>query len=355
MSMNRDVWSTLAESRKPLVLYGTGDGADKILNVMEERGITAAGVFASDGFVRQRQFRGMPVLSYAEAKEQFGDMLVVVAFASSRPEVIANMARLNRLHQLVAPDVPVAGGALFDGAFYAAHREDFARVRTYFADEESCRLYDCVLEYKLTGSIDGLLAAFTPPETIWREVLRPECYESYCDLGAYNGDTLREILGYQPGLRHILAMEPDARSFRKLSAWSQDNRPDAELYNAAAWSEKTTLEFAAHGSRSSGTGAVGKTIPVEALALDDLLSGRKTDYIKYDVEGAEAQAILGSAGTIRQWQPDLCVSLYHKSEDLFVLPDLVRSLCPGYRMTLRRWEGIPAWDLNLYCTMEEMQ
>ena len=95
--MKKDVWTILSESDKPLVLYGTGDGADKILNVMEEKGITAAGVFASDGFVRQRQFRGMPVLSYADAREQFGDMLVVVAFASSRPEVIANMARLNRL------------------------------------------------------------------------------------------------------------------------------------------------------------------------------------------------------------------------------------------------------------------
>ena len=62
-----DLWRALAAQTKPVVLYGMGNGADKILSVFGVRGIEARGVFASDGFVRQgKLYRGFPVRSYAE-------------------------------------------------------------------------------------------------------------------------------------------------------------------------------------------------------------------------------------------------------------------------------------------------
>ena len=61
-----DLWQKLKEADRPIVLYGTGDGADKIINVLEGKGINWDGVFASDGFVRSREFRGRPVISYKE-------------------------------------------------------------------------------------------------------------------------------------------------------------------------------------------------------------------------------------------------------------------------------------------------
>ena len=59
------------------------------------------------------------------------------------------------------------------------------------------------------------------------------------------------------------------------------------------------------------------------------------------------QALFGSAETIRRFSPQLCVSLYHRSEDIFLLPMLVEHLNPGYKMYIRRGRYIPAWDINL--------
>ena len=39
------------------------------------------------------------------------------------------------------------------------------------------------------------------------------------------------------------------------------------------------------------------------------------------------------------------------SEDIFALPLQVHSLCPDYKLYLRRYPYIPAWDLNLICTL----
>ena len=129
-----DLWQYLKNAEKPIVLYGTGDGADKILNVMAEKGIKASGVFASDGFVRKRVFREMPVLSYKEAVKTYGDMIILIAFGSSLPDVIENFVKLSLLHETYVPDVPVAGGELFDIDFYNEKLKNAARY--YYSAEK---------------------------------------------------------------------------------------------------------------------------------------------------------------------------------------------------------------------------
>ena len=88
-----DLWHYLQiESGKgrPIVLYGMGNGADKIISVCQSYGIPISGVFASDGFVRGHSFHGKRVLSFSEAKETYGrDMIILLSFASSRPDVLS--------------------------------------------------------------------------------------------------------------------------------------------------------------------------------------------------------------------------------------------------------------------------
>lgn len=344
-----DIWQTLASASKPIVLYGTGDGADKILAVFDRCGIKADGVFASDGFVRSRSFHGMKVTSYAEAESQFGDFIAVIAFASSLDSVLYNMYAIAAAHETYAPDVPVTGGVLFDSSFYAGHKAELDEVRQVLCDDESVFIFDSVVNYKLSGDISYLRAAVSDKEAVWRNLLHPAEYNSYCDLGAYNGDTVRELLKRNPSVRDIYALEPDIRSFGKLTAFCEENGIGAHLYNAGAWSSSGKTAFAAHGSRSSGMNANGRTVETALVTLDSVLDGRTADYIKYDVEGAEYEALSGSAETIKNYKPDMCVSLYHRSEDLLRLPLLISGLNPDYKFFLRRFKYIPAWDLNLYC------
>ena len=124
-------------------------------------------------------------------------------------------------------------------------------------------------------------------------------------------------------------------------------------------SSSETLYFDASGNRNASFGTnrsetlADRPVKLREIAaepLDRVLNGAPVDYIKYDVEGAEREALLGSAETIRKYAPTLLVSLYHRNEDLFALPLLVRERFPSYqKFYLRRLSGIPAWDLNLFC------
>ena len=65
----RPLWDYLKETKKPIILYGMGNGADMIIDVLSALGISHSDVFASDGFVRGHFFHGKKVLTFSEIKE----------------------------------------------------------------------------------------------------------------------------------------------------------------------------------------------------------------------------------------------------------------------------------------------
>ena len=376
-----DLWHYLksqADSGRPILLYGMGNGADKILTVCETYGIPVADFFASDGFVRGHSFHGKVVLSFSQACEKYGaeNMIVLLSFASSRPEVLEAIGRVAETCELYIPDVPVCGTELFNTEFYEAHRDKIAAARSLFADEESRRVYDGIMQYKLTGRMDILRATESEPADAYRHILQAESFVTAADLGAYNGDSIRDLRQYAPALREVIALEPDRRNFRKLTEYAAALGESGDTLTvhplqAGAWSHTATLTFHGSGNRNAGLtdapaeakGSIlpstadnpyfGKTAEVPVTALDtvaeDILgSDTHIDYIKYDVEGAETEALLGSRAIIERDAPALLVSAYHRSADLFRLPLLVRELNPDYKLHLRRMAGVPAWDINLY-------
>ena len=59
------LWEALQTSSLPLVLYGTGDGADKILVELSRRNLQVSAIFVSDDFYRGQSFHQMPVSTLA--------------------------------------------------------------------------------------------------------------------------------------------------------------------------------------------------------------------------------------------------------------------------------------------------
>lgn len=352
-----DLWQYLASpacAGRPILLYGMGNGGDKVHAVCAERGIPIADCFASDEFVRGQLFHGRRVLSYAEAKATYGSFIVLVSFATARPEVLSRIDAIAAEQELYVPDLPAYGETLFDAGFAAANAAGLAETRAMLADEASRHCFDEVVAAKLSGELCHLKASESSPDEAWTAILHPARYRCTADLGAYTGDTIRALMGYAPALREVWAMEPDRRSYAKLTAWGE-SEPRLELHavQAGAWSERGEMYSSDAGGRGSSLAAKGKPVAVEAL--DGLVGSAQIDYIKYDVEGAEYEALLGSAQTIARCRPELLVSLYHRGEDLVRLPALLRELCSGYRFYLRRMAGIPAWDINLYAIPERSE
>jgi hypothetical protein len=168
-----DLWRELKATDKTIVLYGMGNGADKILAICERFSIPVADIFASDGFVRGHSFHGKTVLSYSAVKEKYGaeNLCVLLSFASSLPDVLSLFDTVDAECELYAPDVPVCGDNLFDLDFFSAHQTELSQVYELLADEESKQIFEDVLRYKLTGKISYLRHAVSSKNEVYNTLL----------------------------------------------------------------------------------------------------------------------------------------------------------------------------------------
>lgn len=346
------LWERLATTDSPLVLYGTGNGADKLIDALARIGKTPAGVFASDGFVRRRTFHDMPVLSYAEARTQFGDgMTVLAAFGSPLPDVMDKMRTLDAHHTFYIPDLPLFGGDLFTWEYFLAHRAEIDAAYALLSDAESRALYREMFLYRLQGELRHLSRTQSDFAS-YRELLDTETIRTALDGGAFNGDSARVMMQAFPALSKILACEPDARTFRKLSAFAEESGGVLQPLHCALSDTAETLTFHSSGSRGSGAAGAnrrGADVSVSTQTIDTLCADLSPDLIKLDVEGWESAALRGAAQTILRTRPALAVSLYHRAEDIFALPLWIAAHTIGnYRFHMRRVPCYPAWDLMLY-------
>jgi FkbM family methyltransferase len=175
------------------------------------------------------------------------------------------------------------------------------------------------------------------------DVLRMRENEIYVDGGAFTGDTADlfieacEAAGVRYG--HLHCFEPDAGNYGKLRAHTASRR-DITCVNRGLWSMATTLRFIssaqteAYGARIQEEGAIADGV-IETASIDEHLAGRPVTLIKMDIEGAEIEALKGAARSIGAHHPQLAISVYHRTRDLFEIPLLVRSLGPNYKLYLR--------------------
>ncbi len=346
----QSVWEKLSKETRPIVLYGMGDGADKILSRFDKFGIKASAVFASDEFVRGQSFHNMRVQRFSDVERIMGeDFIIVIAFASQRPEVLEKMYALDAKFDVFAPDVPVVGNGTFDTEFVKQNNAELNIAYELLSDEHSKRVFMDTVKFKLSGKLRYLRNSETSRGEAFLNILRPADYEHFADLGAYNGDTIRELLSYTNGaFSSITAMEPDKRNFRKLAEYAGKNLAgNIKLLQAGAWSSDTELTFTAKAGRQSRISKEG--VITTMRSLDSVLDGKPCSMLKIDIEGAEYEALIGAEKTIRKYNPKINVSVYHRNEDLFSIPIQIYKICPEYMFYLRHHPYVPSFDTNLYC------
>ncbi len=344
---NEFLWEKLSKSDKPIVVYGTGDGADKLFALFERYDIKISGLFASSGFVRDRSFHGFKVRSYEDVTAEFPDCIVLLSFAVFRDDMVERIIEISKEREIYAPDMPLFGGDILDKQAILDNKNSILSARERLADEQSKYVFDCILQYKYTGEIKPLLDCETEREEAFG-LLNLSSNPTFLDLGAYDGDTAIEFSQMYPDFKGIVAVEPDAKNYKKLLRCPLNDDDRFTAINKAVWSHYCELDFSSEGSRNSHASS-GNENKVLADSIDNFacLLGSKVDYVKMDVEGAEFEAISGMQSVAEQ-SPAMCVSAYHKTNDFFDLVNLLGSRLKDSKIYLRHHRYIPAWETNIY-------
>ena len=209
-----DLWEYLKNAKKPIVLYGIGNGADKTVDRLNADGVRISGVFSSTGFKKNKIYKGFSVMDHETLKKQLGEMIILVCFGSHLPDVIKNVKSLAEENELYIPDVPVSGDVIFDLAFAKTYKSELQKVYNMLADEFSKKVFENTVKFKLTGKPEYLFEIESGRDEVF-SILNLGDNESFLDLGAFTGDTVEEFISYCKNYGGIVAVEPDKRNFRK--------------------------------------------------------------------------------------------------------------------------------------------
>ena len=169
---------------------------------------------------------------------------------------------------------------------------------------------------------------------MWRPPADGLRVESFCDIGAYDGDTLISTKALFPHLKRAFTIEPSHALQPAISAVSDRLAINTTLFCGAAWrrNARLTADETFNGMflvREDDTGEIA------AAPLDELLSGEAFDFIKMDVEGAEREVIAGGEQSLRRARC-VAVAAYHFADDLVDLPlKMLELMSPsdGWRLT----------------------
>lgn len=343
------VWEYLKNTNKPIILYGMGNGADKVIKVFEMYGIKYSGVMASDGFVRGQKFKGYTVRTLSYFEKIYNDFIIAITFGTQINEVIENIKNIEKKHTVIVPNVPVFGETVFNDKFLSENKEKIKAAYNLLYDKRSREVFEYSLKFYYTGKLKYLWKITDDKDEVFNNILKLTPNENYIDLGAYRGDTIDGLIKYSGGYNKIIAVEPDTKTFKKLNEHIE-NMENVISYQKTIWKKDTTLLFSKNGGRNSTIRELSKnSIPIEAICIDTLAKDFVPTYIKADVEGAEKQALAGGINTISKYKPKLNFAVYHTFEDLFDLILIINSINSEYKFYLRHHKYIPLWDTNLYC------
>lgn len=180
-----------------------------------------------------------------------------------------------------------------------------------------------------------------------------EPQEIFVDAGAFDGLTTKRFFEWCNDKGFSYCFEPDPMNMKRI----RENLPAQagyEIVPKALWSEAGFVSMDLRGSFASAVHEgedLGESQRIETVMLDEFIGERKVTYIKMDIEGAEEAALRGAKNTIMKQKPRLAVSIYHKPEDIYVLPEMILSYNPHYRLYLRHY-SFSYYDTVLYAIPE---
>ena len=341
-----DFWKKIMETDLPVVMYGTGNAADRLITLLGERGVRISGVFVSDEFVRSRTFHSFRTLSYSRAKEIFGRMAVVMGFGTHDEKVIGKIKTIAAENEFYCPCLlSDENGQPFDSEYYLSHKSDFDYFRNALTDSKGREVFDSIVSFRLSGDISFLLPVEEETEESWRNLSISDD-ETFVDIGAYDGDTIERFITLTKGkYREIIGFEPDLRSFRKAQR-RLEGRERITLCNELLSDKEESVAFSEGEGRGNTRSLSGKER--RTVTLDSMLEGKRPTLLKFDAEGDEEKILEGGRRIIVEAGPKLILSVYHRIDDFWVLLRKIRELHPAYsKFTLRTAFSLPDWDIIL--------
>ena len=220
---------------------------------------------------------------------------------------------------------------------------EISRIVTLYGllnDEKSRRVFKAALKFKLTEDYTYLLEVKDDvKKQYFDEVVKFSDEEVFVDCGGYTGDTIEAFLkAVDNKFKHIYSFEPDERNFKILTKYVEglEQKDKIKAIKAGVYYKSSVFYLQGEEMAIACTNETTDR-KVEVCAIDDVVKFAPT-YIKMDIETFETYALLGAMESIIKYKPKLAISIYHKFDDLWNIPLLLKQWVSEYDLYIRHYE-----------------
>jgi len=378
--------------QRPIVLYGAGALGEDFKYFLNSFSLYP--IAFCESRPQRTKFCGLPIISVEELLRKLPECLILISTKTYAAQIKMSLLEAGiPEEQIVFPfhldetDLSycskVNAGSLLrkfkiddsddvKWAFLEHHKEKINSVFDMLADDKSKNLFtskfatllnfDCINCYSsfIKNHSEpvkkfGLSPAFFSPASplistgdgienyfyFNNDVFTLDDHSVYVDAGAYTGDTIRALIktldGKKLKYKEIIAFEPDHASLSLLKR-TISTRPGMTFEQKGLWSYTGKHNFVSSDAAELPGGnsfTESGNIEIDVIKLDEYLNERKVDFIKIDTPGGMIDALHGAASTIGRYAPKLALGIYHRIEDIFEIPFLIKQLNPNYKLYLR--------------------
>lgn len=324
-----------ADNNLPKYIFGRNTFAKSIADLVDVDGFI-------DDFTQEKEYLGKSIVSIYNIPS---DALVVTSLVG-KPLLAGK-----RVHQFQFKTLDYFSFYRYasikpqDIPFWDGFKEDFEQniakynnIYNLLNDKVSKNQFYNLINFRLSYDLDYMRGFSDIEDKQYFESFIPySSNESFIDVGSFDGYTSKEFMRINPNYKSVHIFEPEEKNMivckKNLEKYNNIFFYQMGLSNKA---QILKFDFAGSASRISD---IGETeIKVESL---DKLDVKDITFIKMDIEGAEEEAILGAKETIKKYQPKIAISVYHKANDFWRIPELILSICSDYTLYLRHYtEGI---------------
>jgi FkbM family methyltransferase len=342
-----------------VVLFGAGNAGSIALEELNERDITVAAFCDNDPQKHGTVINSIRCVSIEEVKKLKKPLVLITAIAYFSP--IAE--------QLQALSLPYL---FVDGYAVVINFDKLKMIYDdYLHDERSKHVFSALLLAKLYGTNSYCQEAYD--DCFYYAIpsfkfLNPA--DVIVDCGAFVGDTIQELIEVRnkSGFDKIYAFEPGERQYKALCTrvkrlteeWALiDEQITCVKAGVGKVSKKAYLNVEneinlniAFVSDTPDESTLNSSI--EIVALDEYFSDKndKITFIKADVEGYEMDMLHGATNIIKKYKPNIALSIYHRWDDFFVIPEYLKSIVPEYNVSIRHHGQLFA-ETVCYCSVSK--
>lgn len=222
------------------------------------------------------------------------------------------------------------------------------KVFDLLEDDLSRETYYNIIRYRLLFDYKALEITVRPKEEEYfdKKIIGLIEQEIFVDAGAYDGDTVVNFLkASRRKFKQIYAFEPDSHTLavlRKKILNINDKRIRVLPYGLGKKNMK--VSFSNEGTLGSRIDGEARKM-VKIVRLDDIME--KASFLKFDIEGAETDALLGAKKIIKYSSPKLAICIYHKPTDLWEISLMIKRMNPSYKFFVRHYTEF-LYDTVLY-------